>query len=249
MVAFGLLGMRDDWAGIRGKRHDGQGLVAKIKASYSVILALITACGIYFVLDIHSVAIPGIAMKIDLGLWYIPIAAFIIVGTSHAVNLTDGLDGLAGSTSAVAFAAYGIIANLQGQFPLSSFCFVMVGALFAFLWFNAHPAQMFMGDTGALALGATLAVVALMTGQWLLLPIVGPGLRGRGAVGHPAGGLLQVDEAPHRPGQTHLQDGAAAPSFRAARLVGDAGRLALFHDRHPGRHVRAWRWRCCSNGL
>ncbi len=173
MVAFGILGMRDDWAGIRGKRHDGQGLVAKIKASYSVILALITAFGIYFVLNIHSVAIPGIAMKIDLGLWYIPIAAFIIVGSSHAVNLTDGLDGLAGSTSAVAFAAYGLIAHLQGQFPLSSCCFVMVGALFALLWFNSYPAQMFMGDTGSLALGATLAVVALMTGQWLLLPIVG----------------------------------------------------------------------------
>jgi phospho-N-acetylmuramoyl-pentapeptide-transferase len=138
-----------------------------------VILALIIAAGIYFVLDIHSVAIPGVAMKIDLGLIYIPIAAFIIVGSSHAVNLTDGLDGLAGSTSAVAFAAYGIIANLQMQYPLSSFCFVMVGALFAFLWFNSHPAQLFMGDTGALALGATLAVVALMTGQWLLLPIVG----------------------------------------------------------------------------
>ena len=173
LVAFGLLGARDDWAGIRGRRKDGQGLVAKIKASYSVILALIISCGIYFVLKIHSVAIPGITEKIDLGLWYIPIAAFIIVASSHAVNLTDGLDGLAGSTAAVAFAAYGIIANLQGQYPLTSFCFVMVGALFAFLWFNAHPAQLFMGDTGALALGATLAVVALMAGQWLLLPIVG----------------------------------------------------------------------------
>jgi phospho-N-acetylmuramoyl-pentapeptide-transferase len=173
LVAFGLLGARDDWAGIRGHRNDGQGLVAKIKASYSVILALVISAGIYFVLDIHSVAVPGIPQKIDLGLLYIPIAAFIIVGSSHAVNLTDGLDGLAASTSAVAFAAYGIIANLQRQYPLSSFCFVMVGALFAFLWFNAHPAQLFMGDTGALALGASLAVVALMTGQWLLLPVVG----------------------------------------------------------------------------
>jgi phospho-N-acetylmuramoyl-pentapeptide-transferase len=173
LVAFGLLGARDDWAGIHGRRSDGQGLVGRIKASYSVILALVISAGIYFVLDIHSLAIPGIAAKIDLGLIYIPIAAFVIVGSSHAVNLTDGLDGLAGSTAAVAFAAYGIIANLQHQYPLSSFCFVMVGALFAFLWFNAHPAQLFMGDTGALALGATLAVVALMTGQWLLLPIVG----------------------------------------------------------------------------
>ncbi len=173
LAAFGLLGARDDWAGLRGRRKDGQGLVAKIKASYSVILALIVSAGLFFVLDIHSVAIPGIARKIDIGLLYIPLATFIIVGSSHAVNLTDGLDGLAGTTSAVAFAAFGIIANLQKQYPLSSFCFVMVGALFAFLWYNSHPAQLFMGDTGALALGATLAVVALMTGQWLLLPIVG----------------------------------------------------------------------------
>jgi phospho-N-acetylmuramoyl-pentapeptide-transferase len=173
LVAFGVLGARDDWKGITGNRKDAQGFMAKVKASYQTILALVAAIGIYFFLDIHSVAIPGIATKIDLGLIYIPIATFIIVAMTNAVNLTDGLDGLAGSTVAVAFAAYGIIANLQGQYPLSSFCFTMVGALFAFLWYNSHPAQLFMGDTGALALGATLAVVALMTGQWLLLPIVG----------------------------------------------------------------------------
>jgi phospho-N-acetylmuramoyl-pentapeptide-transferase len=173
MIAFGILGARDDWKGITGNRKDAQGFMAKVKASYQTILALIAALGIYFFLDIHSVAIPGVARKIDLGLIYMPIATFIIVSMTNAVNLTDGLDGLAGSTVAVAFAAYGIIANLQGQYPLSSFCFTMVGALFAFLWYNSHPAQLFMGDAGALALGATLAVVALMTGQWLLLPIVG----------------------------------------------------------------------------
>ncbi len=173
LVAFGLLGARDDWAGIHGRRKDGQGLVARIKASYQIILALAISLALYFVLDLHSVGIPGIARLVDLGLFFIPAATFVIVGVSNAVNLTDGLDGLAGSTSAVAFTAYGIIAFLQGQYPLMSFCFTMVGALFAFLWYNSHPAQLFMGDTGALALGATLAVVALMTGQWLLLPVVG----------------------------------------------------------------------------
>ena len=173
LIGFGLLGARDDWAGIFGKRRDGQGLVARIKASYQVLLALATAAGLYYFLDLRSIAIPGIREKVDLGLFYIPAATFVIVAMSNAVNLTDGLDGLAGSTVAVAFAAYGIIAHLQGQFPLSSFCFTMVGALLAFLWYNSHPAQLFMGDTGSLALGATLAVVALMTGQWLLLPIVG----------------------------------------------------------------------------
>jgi phospho-N-acetylmuramoyl-pentapeptide-transferase len=97
----------------------------------------------------------------------------VIVFLSNAVNLTDGLDGLAGSIAAVCFVAYGIIAFLQGQAPLLSFCFTMVGALLAFLWFNAHPAQLFMGGMGSLALGATLGVVALMSFQWLLLPIIG----------------------------------------------------------------------------
>jgi len=173
LIGFGLLGARDDWTGIFGKRNDGQGLIARIKASYQVLLALATAAGLYYFLDLRSVAIPGISEKLDLGLFYIPAATFVIVAMSNAVNLTDGLDGLAGSTVTVAFAAYGIIAHLQGQFPLSSFCFTMVGALLAFLWYNSHPAQLFMGDMGSLALGATLAVVALMTGQWLLLPIVG----------------------------------------------------------------------------
>jgi phospho-N-acetylmuramoyl-pentapeptide-transferase len=173
LVAFGLLGARDDLAGVRGKRRDGHGMLGRFKALVQIILALITALGLYFVLDLHSLAIPGIRQKIDLGLIYIPIAMFIIVASTNAVNLTDGLDSLAGSTAAISFTAYGVIAFLQGQYPLMSFCFTMVGALFAFLWYNGHPAELFMGDTGSLAIGAALGVVALMTGQWLLLPIIG----------------------------------------------------------------------------
>ena len=96
-----------------------------------------------------------------------------MVAMSNAVNLADGLDSLAGSTSMIAFACYGTIAYLQNQVYLTAFCFTLVGALMAFLWFNAYPAQLFMGDTGSLALGATLALVAVMTGQWLLLPVIG----------------------------------------------------------------------------
>jgi phospho-N-acetylmuramoyl-pentapeptide-transferase len=172
MIGFGLLGFVDDLAGVRGRRL-GQGLLARTKFLWQWLMALPIALVLYFLLDIRSVAIPSIPQKIDLGLFYIPIAMFIIVSTSNAVNLTDGLDGLAGSISAIAFAAYGIIANLQGQTWLSAFCFTMVGAIMAFLWFNAYPAQLFMGDLGALSIGATLGVVALMTGQWLLLPVVG----------------------------------------------------------------------------
>ncbi|MFN3930082.1 MAG: phospho-N-acetylmuramoyl-pentapeptide-transferase, partial [Thermoflexus sp.] len=100
------------------------------------------------------------------------IAVFIIVGSANAVNFTDGLDGLAGIITATSFIAYGVIAYLQGQIYLATFAFIVVGACMAFLWFNAHPAQLIMGDVGSQALGATLGVVALMTGQWLLLPIV-----------------------------------------------------------------------------
>lgn len=115
---------------------------------------------------------PGIKGEISLGIFYIPIAVVTIVGFSNAINLTDGLDGLAGLIAATAFTAFGSIALMQGQTFLARFCFTLVGALFGFLWFNVHPAQLFMGDTGSLALGATLGVVALMTGQWLLLPII-----------------------------------------------------------------------------
>jgi len=117
--------------------------------------------------------VPGIQQKIEIGWFYIPVAIFIIVATSNAVNLTDGLDGLAGSIAAVAFSAYGIIAFMQGQIWLVAFIFTVVGAILAFLWYNAHPAELFMGDTGSLSLGATLAVVSLMTGQWLLLAVIG----------------------------------------------------------------------------
>jgi phospho-N-acetylmuramoyl-pentapeptide-transferase len=95
------------------------------------------------------------------------------VSESNAVNFTDGLDGLAGLIAATAIAAYGGISLIQGQIYLARFCFTLVGAIFGFLWFNVHPAELFMGDTGSLSLGATLAVVALMTGQWPLLLVIG----------------------------------------------------------------------------
>ena len=176
MLTFGILGAVDDVWGIRGKRK-GEGMTARQKILIQGGLAFIAALALYlpppFGQDLHSLAIPTIREKIDIGLIYIPIAIFFIVGFSNAVNLTDGLDSLAGWTATIAFACYGMVAYLQGQSYLVLFCFTIVGALLAFLWFNAHPAELFMGDTGSLALGATLAIVAMMTGQWLLLPIIG----------------------------------------------------------------------------
>ncbi len=173
MLGFGLLGGLDDWAGVRGHRN-GEGILARWKFIIQLALATIAALVLHFgPPDLHSVAIPGMSEKVEIGLWWLPIAAFIIIASSNAVNLTDGLDGLAGSIAALCFLCYGIIAYLQDQGWLLAFCFTMVGAILAFLWYNAYPADLFMGDVGSEALGATLAVVALMTGQWLLLPIIG----------------------------------------------------------------------------
>ncbi|MEJ5239783.1 MAG: phospho-N-acetylmuramoyl-pentapeptide-transferase [Anaerolineales bacterium] len=171
MISYAALGALDDWEGIRGPRR-GQGMRARTKFFFQVVLALFIAYGLYQVLDVPHLFLPGVKGKIDLGWWYIPIAMFIIVGTSNAVNFTDGLDGLAGLITATAFASFGAIALMQGQLYLGRFCFTMVGALFGFLWFNVHPAQLIMGDTGSLALGATLGTVALMTGHWILLPLI-----------------------------------------------------------------------------
>jgi phospho-N-acetylmuramoyl-pentapeptide-transferase len=172
MLGFALLGALDDWEGIRGKRK-GEGMRIRTKFLAQIALALGIAAVLKYVLDVPGLFLPGVAGEIPLPAWlYIPIAAFIIVGASNAVNFTDGLDGLAGLITATIFAAYGAIALLQGQTFIARFCFTLVGALFGFLWFNVHPAQLFMGDTGSLALGASVAVVALMTGQWALLPII-----------------------------------------------------------------------------
>lgn len=174
LLAFGALGAIDDLSETRGW-FGGGGLKARTMFPLQILAALPIAIALYHpsFLDLHEVGIPTVSDVVDVGAWYIPIAVLFIVGFANAVNTTDGLDGLAGSMAAVAFVGYGIIAYLQKQNPLLSFCFTMVGALFAFLWFNCHPAQLFMGGTGSLALGATLAVVALMSFQWLLLPIIG----------------------------------------------------------------------------
>ena len=171
MLIFSILGMIDDWEGIRGSRR-GLGMRARTKFAIQLVLAFIVTIGLVYFLDVPQLYIPGVKKAINLGYWYIPIAIFLIVGTSNAMNFTDGLDGLAGLISATAFVTYGAIALLQGQIFLARFCFILAGAIFGFLWFNVHPADLFMGDTGSLPLGATLAVVALMTGHWILLPVI-----------------------------------------------------------------------------
>ncbi len=168
---YAIMGAIDDWEGIRGPRR-GLGMRARTKFIIQVIMAVAIAFGLQYLLRVPQLYWPGLKVPIDLGVLYIPTATFIIVGMSNAVNFTDGLDGLAGLISATAFAAYGLIALSQGQVFLGRFCFTLVGALFGFLWFNVHPAELIMGDTGSQPLGAALGIVALMTGQWLLLPLI-----------------------------------------------------------------------------
>lgn len=171
MWAYALIGMIDDWEGIRGPRR-GLGMRASTKFLIQIVFAIAIAFALRDILKVPQLLWFTAEEPINLGAFYIPVAVFIIVGMSNAVNFTDGLDGLAGLISATAFAAFGFVALIQGQSFLARFCFSLVGALFGFLWFNVHPARLFMGDTGSLALGATMGVVALMTGQWLIIPLI-----------------------------------------------------------------------------
>lgn len=174
LVAAGILGAVDDRMNLVGGKSTG--MTGRFKMMWLTIFALFAAVILHapdpFGLGLHHIYFPFLG-RYDISIIYIPIAMFAIIGSANAVNLTDGLDTLAAGTAAIAFLAYGIIAYRQGQLGVVTFCMTMCGALLGFLWFNSHPAQVFMGDTGSLAVGASLAVAAFMTGQWLLLPIVG----------------------------------------------------------------------------
>ena len=171
MWGFALIGAIDDWEGIRGPRR-GLGMTTRTKFILQLVVAGVIAYALQYLLRVPHIIWPSAPNPLNFGIWYMPIAMIIIVGMSNAVNFTDGLDGLAALISMTAFAVYGIIALTQGQVYLGRFCFAVVGALAGFLWFNGKPAQLIMGDTGSLALGGTLGVVALMTGRWLFLPLI-----------------------------------------------------------------------------
>ena len=174
LLACGFLGAVDDRMNLVGGNKTG--MTARFKFAWLSVFGIVDALILHlpppFGLDLHHIYVPFFG-RYDIGIVYLPIAAFAVIAMANAVNLTDGLDTLAAGTAAIAFVAYGIIAYRQGQVGVVTFCFAMVGALMGFLWFNAHPAQVIMGDTGSLAIGAALATAAFMTGQWLLLPVVG----------------------------------------------------------------------------
>ncbi|MBU0706002.1 phospho-N-acetylmuramoyl-pentapeptide-transferase [Patescibacteria group bacterium] len=171
LVAVGVLGAVDDWLNIRG--IDGvKGIKARPKFLWLTLFAVLGAWWFYYKLGFSHIHIPSLG-DFDIGLWYIPLFMLVIVSTANAVNITDGLDGLAGGLLILAFAAFGVIAFMKGQLMLAIFCGLMIGSLMAFLWNNVPPALYYMGDTGALAFGATLGVIAMMIDSLVVLIIVG----------------------------------------------------------------------------
>jgi phospho-N-acetylmuramoyl-pentapeptide-transferase len=171
LITTALLGAVDDYLNIRGIGKS-KGLNIKPKFLWLTFFAAAGAFWFHYKLDYNQIHIPGLG-DWAIGLWYIPLFIFVITATANAVNITDGLDGLAGGLLIIAFGAFSIIAFAQGLFILSAFCAVIVGSLIGFIWFNIFPAHFIMGDTGAISLGATLGVIAMMTNSVAVLPLIG----------------------------------------------------------------------------
>jgi phospho-N-acetylmuramoyl-pentapeptide-transferase len=172
LVGGALVGLLDDIINIRGSGKGVAGLRSNLK--FAMISAIGLALGWFFFvkLGIDVVHVPFIG-DVTLGWLIVPIFAFVVVAAGNAVNISDGLDGLAGGLVSISYGAFGVIALLQGQFFLAAFCFTVVGALLSYLWFNIFPARFFMGDVGSFALGTSLGVVAMLTNTLLLLPVIG----------------------------------------------------------------------------
>ncbi|MFB7140121.1 phospho-N-acetylmuramoyl-pentapeptide-transferase [Gottfriedia sp. NPDC056225] len=170
-ICFGVIGFLDDYIKVVKKRN--LGLTSKQKFICQVIVSIIVFFAIRAMGVSTSISIPGTNYSFDLGFIYVLLIIFMLVGTSNAVNLTDGLDGLVSGTAAIAFGAYAVLAYNQHQLDVAIFSIAVVGAVLGFLVFNAHPAKVFMGDTGSLALGGALAAIAIVTHLEILLVVIG----------------------------------------------------------------------------
>lgn len=172
LASGAIVGLIDDIINIRGGGKGVAGLRSGLK--FMMITAIGLALGWFFFekLDVTAVTIPFIG-EWHLGWFIIPLFAFVVVATGNAVNISDGLDGLAGGLASIAFGSFGVISILQGNALMAGFCFTVVGALLSYLWFNIHPARFFMGDVGSFALGTSLGVVAMLTDTLFILPIIG----------------------------------------------------------------------------
>lgn len=172
LLGAALIGLVDDFFNVRQRGAHGGGLRVRHRLLLYTAIACFGALWFYFKLDWTTLHIPFVG-NVDIGAWYLPIFIVVIVATSFSVNEADGLDGLAGGLLLAAFVAFGGIAVIQAKYDLAAFIAAIVGALTAFLWFNIPPARFFMGDTGAMGLGVTLGVIAMLTNSALLLPVIG----------------------------------------------------------------------------
>ena len=172
LLGGGAVGLLDDIINLKGSGKGVAGLRSSIKFLLIVVIGAVLGWFFYEKLGYTTLKIPFDG-EIDLGVWIIPLFAFVVTATGNAVNISDGLDGLAGGLLAMSYGAFGLIALLQSHFMLAGFCFTVLGVLLSYLWFNIHPARFFMGDVGSFAYGVSLGVIAMMTNSLLLLPVIG----------------------------------------------------------------------------
>ncbi len=172
LIGGGAVGLADDIINIRGLGGGVRGIRSGVKFLLITLVAAAAAWFFFAKLGYSSVHLPFVG-DVFLGWAIIPLFTLVVVSTGNAVNISDGLDGLAGGLSAIAFGAFGVIALLQGNVGIAGFCFTVVGALLSYIWFNIYPARFFMGDVGSFALGTSLGAVAMLTDTLFLLPIIG----------------------------------------------------------------------------
>ena len=172
LVGGAAVGLLDDIINLRGNGQGVAGLRSSLKFLMITVIGLSLGWFFYQKLGIDAIHIPFIG-EVALGWFIVPLFAFAVVAAGNAVNISDGLDGLAGGLAVIAYGAFGTIAILQGTPLIAGFCFTVAGALLSYLWFNIHPARFFMGDVGSFALGTSLGVVAMLTDTLALLPVIG----------------------------------------------------------------------------
>lgn len=173
MVGGGLVGLADDIINLRGSGGGIAGLRSKFKLLLTTLVALIGGLYFYFKLDVHSIHVPGMGTAWHIGWLIVPLFVLVVVSTANAVNISDGMDGLAGGLASTAFGVYAVIAILEHRYAVAGFCMTMVGTLLSYTWFNIAPARFYMTDVGSFALGTSLGVVAMITDTVLLLPLIG----------------------------------------------------------------------------
>ncbi|MEO8691800.1 MAG: phospho-N-acetylmuramoyl-pentapeptide-transferase [Candidatus Saccharimonas sp.] len=172
LIGGALVGLLDDIINVRGVGKGVAGLRSSVKFLMITAMALVLGWFFFVKLGYSSIYIPFFG-DWQVGPWIIAIFALAVVSTGNAVNISDGLDGLAGGLLSISFVTFGVIALMQGHLPIAGFCFTVVGALLSYLWFNIFPARFFMGDVGSFAFGTSLGVVAMLTNTLFLLPIIG----------------------------------------------------------------------------